>query len=316
MERRGSVPPHGCSWERYVDALVGAHGGWAALVDALIRRAGDVVDLPGDPQSIEKGLRRLASRDNAPGGQYGRWLLRFFAAPEPIEATARWMGQYHSRFSDLPLQLRRSQLLLWDRPPIAESPLAPWIHLGLASVALRTGESELVRQRLRRARARPLEKAVRLEADLLAARLARDEGDSSGAGDILGACEAVLDELEDDERQCYLARLLDQRAYGVIRDRGDLEAARAHYERIPAVGPPFVRFRRAHGLAYCAWKRGDDATALAQARAACTHAGDGGFVGFRAMALELLGHILLPADATAVQARAAEIRRSLGSEPG
>ena len=96
------APPHGCTWCRYVALLIDAHGSAAALADRLIRRADEAVGLPEDPQSIERGIRRLATRGNAPGGQYGRWLLRFFGVPPALVETARWMGQYHGRFADLP----------------------------------------------------------------------------------------------------------------------------------------------------------------------------------------------------------------------
>lgn len=146
-----SPPPHGCTWERYVETLVAEHGGLTALTQLLIRRAGRTTELPEDPGSIERALRRLRARGNEPGGQYGRWLLKHFGVPAPLEQTARWMGQYHSRFADLPRSLRESQLWLWDRPPIAESACAGWIQLGLASIALERGEFSLAAERLERA---------------------------------------------------------------------------------------------------------------------------------------------------------------------
>ncbi|MBL8916513.1 MAG: hypothetical protein JNM17_37785 [Archangium sp.] len=146
-----SPPPHGCTWERYVETLVAEHGGLTALTQLLIRRAGRTTELPEDPGSIERALRRLRSRGNEPGGQYGRWLLKHFGVPVPLEQTARWMGQYHSRFADLPRSLRESQLWLWDRPPIAESACAGWIQLGLASIALERGQFSLAAERLERA---------------------------------------------------------------------------------------------------------------------------------------------------------------------
>lgn len=107
----------GCTWGHYIEHLVVLHGGRAALVDLLIHRGSDVVDLPTDPQTIERAIRRLGTRGNGDGGKYGRWLIRYFGVPRPLIETARWMGQYHSRFSDLPTSLRYSQLLLWDRTP-------------------------------------------------------------------------------------------------------------------------------------------------------------------------------------------------------
>ncbi|MEM9073488.1 MAG: hypothetical protein AAGE52_33590 [Myxococcota bacterium] len=304
-----SVPPHGCSWSRWLDLLVEAHGSWAALVDALIRRAGSQVDLPEDPGSIEKGIRRLRTRGNAPGGQYGRWLLRFFRAPESLAATARWMGQYHSRFSDLPLSLRRSQLLLWDRPPVIESSLAAWIHLGIASVELAAGNGEAADERRRLAANRASDPEVHLEAALLDARLARDRNDPEGSTQALERAARLLEEVDADD---YRARLLDQQAYGVIRDAQDLSRARDLYAAIPET-TAFSAFRRAHGLAYCDWKLARSGAAE-QARLAARHAGDAGLLSFRAMALELLAHILgegaeaEEAEAEEARARAVAIR--------
>src|SRR3954454_707673 len=109
--------PLGCTWQRYLEQLAGEHGGWTALTHALIRRAGPSAGLPVDPGTIERGLRRLRARGNAPGGQYGLWLLRHFAVRRPFADTARWMGQYHVHFAALPLTLYEEQLRLWDRPP-------------------------------------------------------------------------------------------------------------------------------------------------------------------------------------------------------
>src|SRR5262245_31754709 len=130
-------PPVGFDWETYVGSFVAAHGGWTALCDELLRRAAHADDFPRDLQAVEKGLRRLAKRGHKPGGQYGRWMLRYFGVPSSLLRWAEWMGQLHSRFSDLPTSLRWEQLRLWDRPPIIESRLAAWIHVGMAAVLTR-----------------------------------------------------------------------------------------------------------------------------------------------------------------------------------
>ncbi|MEZ4383793.1 MAG: hypothetical protein R3A79_20845 [Nannocystaceae bacterium] len=297
-EPSADAPPHGCTWGRYVALLIDAHGGAAALVDRLIRRADEAVGLPEDPQSIERGLRRLATRGNAPGGQYGRWLLRFFGVPSALVETARWMGQYHGRFADLPAPLCESQLWLWDRPPIAESRATAWIHLGLAAVAMRRRDRDAAAHRLRLAQAGAAAAGpeAEVEAALLAARIASDAARRDEVGAWLDRAAAQLAAIESDEaRAPYTARVLDQRAYALLHPEGAaapaLAEARALYAAIPEVGAPFVRFRRAHGLAYCAWRMGDTAAALTLARDACTHAGDGGLIRFRIMALDLLAHI-------------------------
>src|SRR5690606_12396414 len=92
------------------------------------------------------------------------------------------------------------------------------------------------------------------------------------------------------DRLSYRARVLGQRAYFLTRPRAgervDLEGARALFEAIeedPAV--PFASFRRANGLAYCAWKLGDPVLDAHFARSAADHAGDAGLVRFRVMAV-------------------------------
>jgi len=309
------VSPLGCTWERYLEQLTAEHGGWTALTHLLIRRAGEAIELPDDPGSIERALRRLRSKGNAPGGQYGRWLVRYFGVPQPLEDTARWMGQYHGRFADLPVSLREAQLRLWDRPPIAESPAACWIHLGLASVALRRGDRASAEQRLARVRGPSVPAAAQAEALLMHARLAMDGGDAAGAQRALDDAETPIAALADGvDRDCYRARWLDQRAYHLIHGgpKPQLAAAARLYRSIDARSPAaFALFRRDHGLAYCHWKLGDAARAAEHARAAVEHAGDAGLLRFRAMALELLAHID-PRQAGAARARARRIAAELG----
>jgi hypothetical protein len=286
--------PMGCTWQRYLEHLVDEHGGWTALTRLLIQRAGLSAGLPFDPGTIERGLRRLKTRGNAPGGQYGRWLLRYFGVPRPLEDTARWMGQYHGRFADLPLSLCEAQLWLWDRPPIAESPTACWIHLGIASVALRRRDLDGARLRLERAQD-ATHLAAQVESALLAARLEMDAGRTSRASEALARAQAHIERLPPGgERDCYHARWADQRAYHLIHTgpQPDLAHATRLYQSINAHSPAaFALFRRHHGLAYCHWKLGDHDRALQHAHAAIDHAGDAGLLRFRVMALQLLAHI-------------------------
>jgi tetratricopeptide (TPR) repeat protein len=306
------VSPLGCTWQRYLEQLTAEHGGWTALTQLLIRRAGPSAGLPEDPGTIERGLRRLRARGNAPGGQYGTWLLRHFGVPRPLEDTARWMGQYHSRFSDLPLQLREAQLLLWDRPPIAESPAAGWVHLGLASVALRRRELDAAGERLDRVGTRVA--AARLEAELLRARLAMDRGRSAEAEAVLADLAAPVADLPaGPERDCYHARWADQRAYHLIHAGPvpRLRPAARLYASINARSrAAFALFRREHGLAYCHWRLGDHDRAVRHARAALEHAGDAGHLRFRVLALQLLAHIE-PGEAGVLRRRAGRINAEL-----
>src|SRR5688500_9544965 len=125
-------PPAGLTWGDLVAAWRTELGGLTALAEELMRRAGHA-ELPRDLGSIERGLRRLGERGHQDGGQYGRWLDRFFGMPPSIESWVRWMGQYHRRFADLPVSLCRQQLAMWDRPPVRDSAAGAWIDLGVAS---------------------------------------------------------------------------------------------------------------------------------------------------------------------------------------
>lgn len=295
----------GCTWGHYIEHLVALHGGRAALVDLLIHRGSDVVDLPTDPQTIERAIRRLGTRGNGDGGKYGRWLIRYFGVPRPLIETARWMGQYHSRFSDLPTSLRYSQLLLWDRPPICETAASAWIQLGLASVAMRRRQLEQARAHVRKAQSSDLE--VRAESLLLEARLASDtDEDVVTFLDQAEHCVSQLAESAD-----YQARVIDQRAYQSLHsNEPDVEHAQSLYAAI-AETTPFAAFRRHHGLAYCAWKRGDIAKAADHAREAASHAADGGLIRFRVQALRLLAHILGGVEAESLRSRARRMAESI-----
>jgi hypothetical protein len=313
----------GLPWDAYVEHFVEQTGGWTALADDLMRRAAGQVDAPFDLQAIEKGLRRLARRGNRAGGQYGRWMLRFFGVPSGIAAFARWLAQYHSRFADLPTSLRLEQLRLWDRPPVSESNVAAWIHVGLASVFHRLADLESCRKRLELASLAAERAGVGagIETKLLAARMATDEGRRDTAERLFGEVEASLPDpsLTRDDRLCYAARVIGQLAYHLTKplpgQPEDLGGAKALFESIeedPAL--PFVSFRRLAGLAYCTWKLGDVAEGARLARLAADHAGDGGFVRFRIMALNLLVRMVPPDEARDVSARAVRLARQLEDE--
>ncbi len=114
------------------------------------------------------------------------------------------------------------------------------------------------------------------------------------------------------------ARWIDQRAYESNKrigvDRG-AAAAEALNLLVPTRdAPPFALCRRANGLAHARWKQGFSAEAAAHARDAIRHAGDGGHVRLRAMALTMLGRILGGAEGAAYRARADDIVRALEDE--
>ncbi|MBX2799837.1 MAG: hypothetical protein KTR31_19315 [Myxococcales bacterium] len=283
------VLPLAPRWADVVDHLVAECGSLAELARLLQQAAPPSLRLSDDPQTVERGLRRLRARGQAAGDKYGRLLLRVMGVPLPLRRWARALGQYHSRLSDLSVDVRLDQLRQWDRPPISETSSSLWIQIGLASTAHRLRQPELVRRRLKLA-ATQLSRAgamARMELLLFEARLAKN------ATSLLQEAEAVLPSIRDaDEQLCYLARLQDQRAYRAARRRSEgLARAVELMEGLPDEGPPFVVFRRNHTLAWCVWKTGDVKEADWLAQRAATAAGDGGLLRFRCMALMLLGHI-------------------------
>jgi hypothetical protein len=79
--------------------------------------------------------------------------------------------------------------------------------------------------------------------------------------------------------------------------------------------PAFALARRANGLAYARWKQDARDEAIAFAREAVRHAGDGGHLRLRAMALSMLGRILgANPEGDAAKARALAIVASLEDE--
>ena len=311
-------------WADLVDALVAERGGLGELVRALYEvHPGE---LPADPATIERGIRRLRKREARPGDKYGRMLLRHFGLPSSIQAWARELGQYHSRLSDLPASLRRDQLRLWDRPPVSESAEAAWIHIGLAGLAHREGDLDALTRRLELA-ALVVDRAglaARLELDLFRARLATDAGDHEHAEALLtevGArLEDALEILGTHDHACLGARCLDQRAY--LRARGWREVparlveAEALYRTIPSAGPSFVVFRHHQGVAWSAWRGGRRDEALTHARLAAEAAGDGGYLRLRCVSLRFQARVLGEGDAARNLAERVErIEVSLDARP-
>lgn len=319
--------PAGYSWGEYVAHLVEEHGTLAAL--AL--RLAELASTPEDSASVERALRRLRQRGNLGGGDYGRRLLRAFGLPRPIEARVRWMGVYHSRFTDLPRSLCLDQLRVWDRPPVSESRARVWLELGQTSVALRGRELERAELHLRRARAAGSpELAAQIELSLVegflasrqrgvdpAARAERVARALADAGERLHGVQAG--ELGADERACLYVRWIDQQAYQrnhpADGSAPDLHAALELYASVVREEVhPFVSYRRDAGLAYAYHRLGDRLLAERLARAAIGHAGDGGYLRLRAMGLQLLARILGPGAGDPARARALAIARRLEDE--
>ncbi|MBX3233655.1 MAG: hypothetical protein KIT84_21150 [Labilithrix sp.] len=313
----GHDPGHGLSWRDYVDGLVEAHGSLAAVAERLARSRA----YADDAASIERALRRLRTRGQHAGGVWGDRALAAFGLPDAAEARARWMGAYHSRFTDLPVPLCLDLVRLWDRPPVSEAPAArTWLALARASCALRAADEDGAVPHLRRARAAKGPPEARAEVALVEAFVAsrRAPAEPREVARLLDEAERIVERepMAADDRACLRARLVDQRAYALNR-AGDRAGAEALFAALPSEEvPPFALYRRASGLAYAAWKRGAKSEAAALARAAIEHAGDGGHLRLRAMALATLARILgaRSVEAAAAKARAEAIVAALDDE--
>jgi hypothetical protein len=298
----------GTSWSDLLAALVAAHGTLAAVAWRLVEHAdGD------DVASVERALRRLRTRGQRDGGVWGQRVLRVFGVPVAIEERVRWMGCYHSPFNDLPVALCLDQLRLWDRPPISASRARVWLHLGHASVALRTRRHDDATVHIARAN----EALAALSGDYDAARIesALIEGyiasrrDVSAVAGLLDRAEALIDRaaLTTPDRACFRARLVDHRAYQ-LNHAGEHVTALALYETLPATDShPFASYRRDAGLAFGYSRTGRPDEALALAYRACDHAGDGGYTRLRAMGLILVSAVGGPPTALD-RARAIAVR--------
>ncbi len=306
---RVSNPTAAFDWAEYVDWIVGVAGSLAAAADRLCAHRG----YKDDVGSVERALRRLRRRGTRDGGTWGARALAVFGLPGAVEQRVRWLGQYHARFTDLPASMVADLLRVWDQPPTTESRAGrAWLALGHASLAIRAHDHPIAHGHLIRARA-DLAAAPALagiEALLVRAYLAsRDEPDRVPA--LLESARVPIDELDDPhERACLRARWIDHRTYELNR-AGEHAAAAALYREIADDAPPFALARRESGLAYTSWKQGAIAEAAEHARAAARHAGDGGHVRARAMALGLLARIADDADA---HRRAVAISKQLEDE--
>lgn len=314
----GDDPPPGLDWSDYVDWLVSTHGTLAAVAERLATLRGYADDVG----SVERAIRRLRSRGQLAGGTWGARALAAFGLPSPADARLRWMGAYHSRFTDMPVPFCLDLVRLWDRPPVAESPRATtWLALAHASCALRSADDGAAKDHLRRARASLGIAPPEARAELfLAEAFVASRDDPAAVPELLAAVGPLLDEpMPAHDRACLFARWIDQRAYDLNRGRDggapDFAGAEALYRTIPVEGaPPFVLCRRANGLAYARWRQGHADEGAALAREACRHAGDGGHVRLRAMTLSMLSRIVAGDEGAAARARADAIVASLEDE--
>lgn len=308
----------GFSWGDHVAWLVDKFGSLAAVAEKLSALRGYKEDVA----TIERALRRLRSRGQLDGGSWGARLLAAFGLPGAVDARARWMGAYHSRFTDLPLPVCRDLVRLWDRPPISDAPASRiWLALAHATCALRGNEHDAAADHLQRARA-SFAKAppeARAEVLLVEAYMA-SRSEMLRVPAMLVQVEELLGEaMPPLDKACLYARWIDQRAYEKNRSAPgktpDHAGAEALYRTIDERNAPaFTLCRRANGLAYALWKQGLSEEAAAFARRAAEHAGDGGHLRLRAMALNMLARIVGGPESEQARARATAIAASLDDE--
>ncbi|MFO7561730.1 MAG: hypothetical protein R6X02_03715 [Enhygromyxa sp.] len=308
----------GFSWKGYVDAIVAERGSLALAALHLAERRGFAEDVA----SVERGLRRLRERGSKDGGVWGERALRCFGLPSAVADRIRWMGQYHTRFTDLPASLAEELLRPWDRPPISESPARIWVLLGRVGLALRRRRDGEVQALLEQASlfVRQAEPAAQIELALVSA-YARSRPDPELARAPLERARELLErtraELREDDHACLFARWIDHVAYPLNKPRRgepDHRGALALYERIPADGPLFARCRRENGLGWSQLLLGERERAQAHARASVEAAGDSGSLRMRAMALNLLAAASEGEEAERARARARAIARRLEDE--
>jgi hypothetical protein len=292
------------TWERYVAWLVDEHGTLAAVAERLAAARGYTEGV----ETVERALRRLRQRGTQDGGAWGQRALRQFGLPDAVDARLRFMGAYHSRFTDLPVPVCEDLIRWWQRPPTTEARSgAAWLALAWANVYTRQRRFDDVAVVLNGVIVGPdVAPEARIERLLGLAWLASRRAPEAVPG-LLADARAALDLVTDvTQRANYFARIVDHHAYEATHGRGPEpgpEAGERWFRTIPDDGPPFALARRANGLAWCAWKQGRVEEGAAYAEQAARHAGDGGHVRLRAMALSMLARI----DPRRVDARARAI---------
>ncbi len=296
-------------WGAYVKWLVATHGTLAAVAIRL----GELRGFAEDAQSIERALRRLRSRGQRDGGSWGQRCVRAFGVPQSISERVRWMGHYHSRFTDLPRSVCLDLLRPWLHPPVADSPARAWVQLGMASVALRGRFVVEADEHLRKAE--PVARdAAQAEALLLRAFVEHRRRPVKVPVMLDEAESVILDLPSGDDRACLWARLVDQRGYELNVRQRDPAAAYELYATLPRSGPPFALVRRHNGLGWSALQLGRRDEAISHARTSVEQSGDAGSLRLRVMALNLLARALDDDEGERVRARALAIASRLEDE--
>ncbi len=317
-QETGQPQTLGLDWASYLQTLIEARGSLAALAEQLASQRGYVDSL----EAVERGLRRLRQKGHRDGGVWGRRAIAAFGMPKTLVCRVRWMGLYHSRFSDLPTSVCTELLSVWNRPPMSESGARVWVQLGLASVALRTRERAKALEHLQQAALAAPASGPQAQIELaLVMAFAEHKDAPQRSADRLKEAERLIRDpglpIDEDARACFWARWIDQRAYPLNKPKEgapDHEAARALYLKIPETGPPFALCRRHNGLGWSELKLGRRDAAVAHARLSVLQAGDSGSLRLRAMALNLLAAALGGEAGEDARARAARIAARLEDE--
>jgi hypothetical protein len=306
--------PAGLDWGSYVRWLVEGAGSLTAVAEALA----DARQHRESIETIERALRRLRAREQGDGGQWGQRCLRQFGLPTAAIDRVRWMGQYHSRFTDLPASLGAELVRPWDRPLVLESRARAWVLLAKTSLALRVSDKEAAwgfyegaASSADRAGA-----AAVAEAALVGAFLVYDH---DKAAVLIDRAAEALPDVTGDDHACLAARIADQRAYPLNRPKrgqpAGHAAALALYAALPDEGPAFAVSRKGNGMAWTLRALGRRAEAVAWAHRSVEAAGDAGSLRLRAMALNSLAACTDdPEVATRARGRAQSIARHLEDE--
>jgi hypothetical protein len=293
------------AWPVYIDRLIEEHGSLAKVCE----RVAAVRGFKEDVESIARALRRLRTRGTLSGGVWGDRLLATFGLPADVGERLRFMGQYHSRFVDLPVPLSTDLVQLWDRPPTSESKGGRlWLSLARATLAFRSDDFEEAATHLETAQkvasGEPLaEVELALGLALLDSR--KQPAEPSRA---LEPVAALLDRIEGGDADCLRARWIGQVSHA-LNHKGEIDRALELHRVLPDLTSthPFARSRRANGIAYGLHRRRENDEALVHARRAATFAGDAGHVRLRAMALLMIsriGHSSPEAEDARTRARA------------
>lgn len=292
MTARGQKPGQpgtALEWGAYVDRLIEEHGSLAAVCERVAALRGYKEDV----ESIGRALRRLRTRGTLRGGIWGDRLLATFGLPAEVDERLRFMGQYHSRFVDLPMPSCTDLVQLWDRPPTNASRTGRvWLSLARAMLALRAESFGDVAVHLEAASATVTDEPLARIELLLGRALLESRAEPTRIPAALDAARRHLAEVRGGDADCLRARHVGQVSHALNR-AGAVERALALQEALPDGDDthPFARSRRANGIAYGLHRLGERERALVEARRAATFAGDAGHVRLRAMALLMLARI-------------------------